>query len=85
MPTHVSTAKMRRFPLVWGLSCYVFPGVPNQVIIMQAKSLVNSLTLNRKECFPNNNDDPNPLLSKMGSGYELGIKMNERVHYNANT
>ena len=56
---------MRRFPLVRALSCYVFPGVPNQVIIMQAKSLVNSLTLNRKECFLNNNDDPNPLLSKM--------------------
>lgn len=53
---------------------------------MQAKSLMNSLTLNRKECFPNNNDDPNPLLSKMGPNYELGIKMkNERVHYNANT
>lgn len=47
---------------------------------------MNSLTLNRKECFPNNNDDPNPLLSRMGPNYELGIKMkNERVHHNANT
>lgn len=85
MLTHVWTAKIRRSPLVRALSCYDFPGVPNQVIIMQAKSLMNSLTLNRKECFPNNNDDPNPLLSKMGPNYELGIKMNERVHCNANT